>query len=140
VCRLLLEKKNAVEVPLRVLVKVVHPLAEPFVRRVAAELDSVAHVALVGAAQEAEIVDLEARGLEADVRVEADVLAADLADPEAAGAAVERAALGVERRAGDVRALEIVAAVFLHTLDRLRLAAHAAADHVAGEGVARLEP
>src|SRR6185503_20054481 len=134
------EQPITVEVPLRVLVEVDHPAAEPLVGRVAANLQPVAHVPLLGAPEEAEIVDLEARRLEADIRVEADVLAADLADAEAAGAAVERAALGVERRAGDVRALEIMAAVFLHTLDRLRLAAHAAADHVAGEGVARLEP
>ena len=56
------------------------------IRLVAADLQPVAHGLLVGAAEEPEVVDVEARRLEADVRVEANALAADLADSRSAPA------------------------------------------------------
>src|SRR5439155_27133810 len=69
-----------VRVPAGVLVEIDHAAAKPPIRMVAAELYPVADVARVGAAQEPDVVDVEAWRLEPDVRVEVHVLTADLAD------------------------------------------------------------
>ena len=72
----------AVVVPARPLIEVEAEAAQILVRLVVAPLHPVAHVALVGAPHEADVVDVEAGTLHRDVRVEANALAADLAERE----------------------------------------------------------
>src|SRR5262249_11135536 len=68
-----------VVVPAGPLVEIDHAAAKMLRRHVAAELNPVVDLDLVGAAEEAEIVDVEAGRLEVGRRGEADLLAADLA-------------------------------------------------------------
>jgi len=113
----------AVGVPRRELVEVDRSAPEPAVRHVAANLQPVLRRALVGAAEEAQVVDVEARRLEAGAEVEVDLLSADLVDADTSPVAVERRPRGIEVLRRQVGTLEVMAAVLLEVLNGARIGA-----------------
>ncbi len=132
-------EKIAIVVPVRVLIEVEVPRAEPFRRLLAPDLEPVGHHALVGAPEEPEIVDVESRRLERQDRFEPRALAADLPDVDSAGVPRQRRRGPVEARGQRIRALEVVEAVLLDAVDRRGVSVNAAAGPVAGQAVPRPE-